>query len=145
MNTVSARFARLGLCCAALLAGPAGAQAPAAPPLAASVLQLVLGLSLVIALILGSLWLLKRISGRAGAASGLLQVVAGIAVGPRERVVLVEIGDTWLVLGVAPGRVNTLHRLPRAPAPTPAHSVGPAGRDFRGWLENALERKHAPR
>jgi flagellar protein FliO/FliZ len=103
-----------------------------------------MGLVLVLGLILGGLWLLKRLSSP-GVGDGVLHVVAGIAVGPRERVVLVEIGDTWLVLGVAPGQVNTLHQLPRLEAgprqvrkPIPAH-------DFRNWLENALERKHAAR
>jgi flagellar protein FliO/FliZ len=33
-------------------------------------------------------------------------------VGQRERVVVVEIGDDWLVLGVAAGQVRALHTLP---------------------------------
>jgi len=42
-------------------------------------------------------------------------------VGQRERVVVVEIGESWLVLGVAAGQVRALHtmpagKLPNAPA-----------------------------
>jgi flagellar protein FliO/FliZ len=133
---------------ATVLAWPANAlaQVPAssAPVLATSVMQMVFGLVLVIGLLVGSLWLLKRLSAGNAAASGLMRVVSGVAVGPRERVVVVEVGETWLVLGVAPGRVNTLHQLPRAASPAAAPGSAPAG-SFRGWLDNALERKHGPR
>ena len=36
-----------------------------------------------------------------------------MAVGPKERVVLVDVGETRLVLGVAPGHIATLHQMPR--------------------------------
>lgn len=124
-------------------AGPLHAQT-ALPSPGGSVLQAMLGLAVVIALILGSLWLLKRLSTRGGAGPGVLQVVAGVAVGPRERVVLVEVADTWLVLGVAPGQVSALHQLPRIerPAGAPANETS---QGFRPWLEKALERSRAPR
>jgi flagellar protein FliO/FliZ len=40
-------------------------------------------------------------------------VVGGVMLGPRERLVVVEVGDTWLLLGVGGGQVNILHTLPR--------------------------------
>jgi Flagellar biogenesis protein len=42
-----------------------------------------------------------------------MRVLGGVAVGPRERLLLVEIGETWLVVGVAPGRVSAVHAMPR--------------------------------
>ena len=42
-------------------------------------------------------------------------------VGQRERVVVVEVGGSWLVLGVAPGQVRALHTLPaQTPLETPS-------------------------
>ena len=41
-----------------------------------------------------------------------MRVVGGASVGTRERVVVVEVEDARLVLGVCPGRVQTLHVLP---------------------------------
>jgi len=41
--------------------------------------------------------------------------------GQRERVVIVEVAGTWLVLGVAPGQVSKLHELP-----APAADAAPA-------------------
>ncbi|MCU0990083.1 MAG: flagellar biosynthetic protein FliO [Xanthomonadales bacterium] len=141
MNCSAAALRALIILCPA-----AASAADADPSLGASALQMLVGLTLVVAVILGSLWLLKRLSMPRGSPNGVLRVVGGTAVGPRERVLLLEIGDTWLVVGVAPGRVATLHRLPRmvAPDPAPGNPPEPA-RDFRAWLENVIERKHERR
>lgn len=116
------------------------AQAGAAvPDAAASVTQMLLGLAVVLALLFAGLHALKRLSAPRGAASAV-RVVAATAVGPRERVVLVEVADTWLVVGVAPGSVRPLHTLPRQdlPAAQPVRSTN----DFAGWLRQALERRN---
>lgn len=78
-----------------------------------SMLQVLLGLGLVLAAISATAWLLKRLSpGQVGNASGL-RVVAAVAVGPKERVVLVDVGESRLILGVAPGQVVCLKEMPR--------------------------------
>ena len=104
------------------LASLARAEAPAAVPVVASgqLTSLILSTLVVVALIIGVAWLLKRVAPQRYARNDTLRVVAGAAVGQRERVVVVELGTTWLVLGVAPGRVNLLHQLPRAEQPAPA-------------------------
>lgn len=100
---------------------------------------MVFGLILVLALLLGTLWLLKRISQPRGAAAGLMRVVAGVAVGTRERVVILELGNSWLVLGVAPGQVTTLAEIPRQEVP--ASAATPAAKDFPAWLKQIIERR----
>lgn len=100
---------------------------------------MVFGLIAVLALLLGALWLLKRISQPQGGAAGLLRVVAGVAVGSRERVVILELGNSWLVLGVAPGRVSALAEIPRQEVPT--STATPTGRDFPAWLKQMVERR----
>jgi flagellar protein FliO/FliZ len=55
-------------------------------------------------------WLVRRWMPR-GAQVGLVKVVGAISVGPRERVVVVEVDDTWLVLGVGAGQVRQLHAM----------------------------------
>ncbi|WP_228151579.1 flagellar biosynthetic protein FliO [Pseudazoarcus pumilus] len=121
---------------------PAAAAGEAAPDLGSSLVQMVGGLAVVVALLLGSLWLIKRLSGPRGAATGL-KVLGAAPVGPRERVVLVELADQILVLGVTQGSVNTLHTLPaeefRRHAPdAPTNGGG----DFQNWLAKALERRN---
>ncbi len=41
-----------------------------------------------------------------------LRVVGSTAVGTKERVVIVEVEHTWLVLGVGGGEINMLHEMP---------------------------------
>ena len=122
------------------------ADAVAPPPSAlgaGSMLQFGLGLAIVLGLIVAAGWFMKRFS-IGPSASGLIKVVAGASVGQRERVVLVEIGDTWVVLGVAPGRVNALHTLPRGEvtAATPqGGSPVPAPAAFASWLKDTMEKR----
>ena len=112
---------------------PALAESSSAPDLGSSLAQLVFSMVVVIGLLFGSLWLLKRLSAPRGQAAGLLRVIAGTAVGSRERVVIVEIGSTWLVLGVAPGQVTTLAEMPRGSLPEPSCS-NDKGPDFASLL-----------
>ena len=55
---------------------------------------------------------------RAGAGKqGVVKVVGATMVGPRERVVVVEVDNTWLLLGVGAGQVRLLDK--RAKPNTP--------------------------
>lgn len=102
-----------------VLAHAADAPAPAVSA-AGSLLQVFIGLIAVLLLIAATAWVAKRFGVMRGGASGLLQVVASASVGTRERVVVVEVGESWLVVGVAPGSVNALATLPRGEAPAAA-------------------------
>lgn len=132
-----------------LAAETAGAPAPsptsAAPDFAAGLGQMLFGLAVVIALLLACLWAIKRLSVPRGSAAAM-KVLGAVPVGPRERVVLVSLGDKVLVLGVAPGTVNTLHVLAADELPSPSAAAPPqtGSRDFSGWLKQAMERRHAP-
>jgi flagellar protein FliO/FliZ len=122
----------------------AQAPQPAAPAadLGGSLWQLFLGLALVLALVVGSLWVLKKLVTQRGESAGLLRVVAGTAVGARERVVIVEVGSTWLVLGVAPGQVSALAEVPRQAAPPrPAGQAEASSEGFPDWLRKLTHRK----
>jgi len=115
----------------------ADGEATPGVPLGA-MLQTLLVLGLVLALFVGAAWLLRRLTGGRGllAQGGPIHVVASLPVGPRERILLVEIGDTWLVVGVAPGQMRTLHTLAKGTLPPPA-----AGGDgqFGQWLRHFRE------
>jgi flagellar protein FliO/FliZ len=144
MNT---RLPPLLLTFVAAIPSVANAQVTATPAeFGGNLLQVILSLVLVVLLLVGSLYLLKRLSVPRGAAAGMLRVIAGTAVGTRERVVIVEVGDAWLVLGVAPGSVTPLHQLPRQVL-TPASEPTAFAKDFAGWLKQVMDRRergHAP-
>ncbi|NTV10851.1 MAG: flagellar biosynthetic protein FliO [Zoogloea sp.] len=103
------------------------------------------GLAVVIGLLVGALFLLKRLSNPAGSLQGAMRTRGAIAVGPRERVVLLEIGGKVLVLGVAPGQVTSLLTLEASelPAATPvATALDTGGRDFQSWLRQMMEKRN---
>ena len=76
-----------------------------------NMLQIVSSLFLVLIVIGGLAWILKRFGIGTATSSGPIKVIATAGVGQRERVVLIEIEHTRLVLGVAPGHINVLHCL----------------------------------
>jgi len=78
---------------------------------AGNLLQLSFGLLVVLAAIIGSAWLLRRYGRLQSGVDGALRIIGGLSMGPRERVVLVQVGKQQLLLGVAPGRIQTLHVL----------------------------------
>jgi flagellar protein FliO/FliZ len=86
--------------------------------------------ALILALIPAALWLLKRTPmGGAGSGNGL-RLVAALPLAPNQRIVTVEVGQgddrRWLVLGVTPAGINTLHSLPpQADAPQTAAAALP--------------------
>ena len=85
------------------------------PPAVSSgnILQVVFSLLLVLAVIVLVAWLLKRMNVVQQSTGQLLKVLGGVSIGQRERLVLVEIEDTWLVIGVGPGQIRTLHTMQR--------------------------------
>ncbi len=68
-------------------------------------------LAVIIALIMLGALVLRRINGSQGFSGCHLKVVGGVAIGHKERVVIVEVDKTWLVLGVGGGQVTKLHEL----------------------------------
>jgi flagellar protein FliO/FliZ len=117
---------------------------PAATVTSGSILQVILSLLLVLAAVVLVAWILKRINLPQQGAGSVLKVVSGIAVGQRERVVLVEVNDTWLVVGVAPGQVNALHTMPKGALPAiTSHVASGDHNKFHSWLKQVMEKRDA--
>ncbi|HEX6733259.1 MAG TPA: flagellar biosynthetic protein FliO [Azonexus sp.] len=95
-------------------------------------------LALIVSLLLGAAWLARKVTGGKGFGQGGMRVIGGVALGPRERIVLLEVGEEWLVIGIVPGQIRTLHRL--AKGELPAGEAGP-GSPFAQWLQNVSERR----
>jgi flagellar protein FliO/FliZ len=114
------------------------------PSTSSSSMSMLFGLSLVLGVIVCVAWLLKR-TGLAPAmqASAAAKVVGGVSVGSRERVVVVEVGDQWIVVGVAPGRVNALTTMPKRESVPDASA--PAAKNFASWMKQTIEKRNGPR
>ena len=114
--SLGAAFLAVQLFCAA--AWSAESQPFAAPQAtelpttgAGSLIQVTIALGIVLAAVFGAAWLMQRLRTLGGGRSGSIKVITSVALGPKERAVLVQLGKQQLLLGVAPGQVNTLHVL----------------------------------
>ena len=110
----------------AITAQPTPPLAPAAA--SGSLGGAVFALVLVVGLILALSWLARRIpalGGGGGGAHPALRVVGSLALGPRDRLVVVAVGETQLLLGVGAGGTRTLHTLDQ-PLPAPGARPTPA-------------------
>jgi flagellar biogenesis protein FliO len=79
--------------------------------------------------------------------SAHLRVVGSLNLGGRERLLVVEVGNQWIVVGASPGRVNALATMPKqesadlagtgatlAPHTQPANS-------FADWLKQTIDKR----
>ncbi|WP_411386820.1 flagellar biosynthetic protein FliO [Pseudomonas sp. MPB03] len=80
--------------------------------IAGQLAQLVLGLLLVLGLIFFLAWLLRRVQQAGPAGKGqVIDIVGSRALGPRDRLVLVQVGNEQILLGLSPGTITALHVL----------------------------------
>ena len=132
---------------------PAAKAAPAATPFAGaaagSLLQTIFALCVVLGLLAVLAWAMKRFGPRASGGSAHLRLVGGMSLGGRERIMVVEVGDQWIVVGASPGRVNALATMPRqgASAAPPGNATLHPGADsassFSAWLKQTIDKRNA--
>lgn len=104
-------------------------------------LQVVLSLMAILALIIGVAWMAKRFLTINTPTGSTIKMIGGINVGGRERVLLLEIGEQWVVIGVAPGHISTLTTMPRQTiADIPESQPSKA---FSVWLKQKMDKGHA--
>jgi flagellar protein FliO/FliZ len=109
------------------------AESAPEPAVTGGLLQAVFGLAVVLALIWGAAWVMRRLQPNIGTQHGALKLIASQGVGQRERIVVVEVGEQWLVVGVAPGNVSAIATLPKGVLPPAA----PVTHSFSGLLARA--------
>lgn len=120
------------------MSGMAGA--PAREGSAVGHLMQVMGaLLFVIMLMLGLAWFLKNHGPKSLLGRVPVKVVGGVNLGGRERVLVIEVADQWLVIGTTPGQITTLATLPRQA--TPEDEPVP-GKQFSLWLKQIMEKRN---
>jgi flagellar protein FliO/FliZ len=115
-------------------------SAQAVVPLSAAgmggqLVQLLLGLLLVIGLIFLLAWLMRRVQQIVPRGGQVIKVVATQALGPRDRLVLVQVGVEQVLLGLTPGNITSLHVL-KEPVHLP--DAEPASSEFAQRLMELL-------
>lgn len=135
----------LSSACAAEATRPAYIPPPPAVS-SGSIVQIIFSLLLVLAAIVLVAWLLKRMNVAQQGSGHLLKILGGVSIGQRERIVLIEVKDTWLVVGVGPGQIRTLHTLQKTEnlvADLQSPETQPPENKFASLLSSILShRKH---
>ncbi|WP_420477213.1 flagellar biosynthetic protein FliO [Noviherbaspirillum sp. ST9] len=108
---------------------------------AGSLIQVLFGLVVVLALMAGAAWMLKRMGMTSAGGNSVAKVIGGVSVGNRERVVVVEVGEQWIVVGVAPGRVNSLATMPRQET-MPVATAADNSKNFAAWLKQTIDKRN---
>lgn len=129
-------FSLLSLLPMTALAAGAKASAIASPDTTKAMISMVLGLLAVLAIIFICAWLVKRMSGLQGANNSAMRVVSVIAVGPRERIALVDVGGTQVLVGITPQNIRRLHVFDEPVVETGRKGEG----DFASRLQAMLAR-----
>lgn len=89
---------------------------------AAYLVKVFFGLALVIALIFAMSWLVKRFGQGTFLSNSNMKIINSLSLGTKEKIVVVEIGERQLLLGVTANSIQTLHKL-EAPLPVAAKKV----------------------
>jgi flagellar protein FliO/FliZ len=114
-----------------------------------SLLQTLFALIVVLAVLGALAWFLKRYGPKVAGGNANLRVVGSLNLGGRERIVVVEVGNEWIVVGASPGRINALATMPRqegqhgdtgsANATLAPHA--PAAHSFADWLKQTIDKR----
>lgn len=112
----------------------------------ADVLRMVASLAFIVLVILGGAWFMRRTGLlRAGPAQSL-RVVGSQSLGARSSVVIVQVDDARLVVGVTPQQITLLHTMPPGdPSLENEHRAMSATRQagFTQSLRSAMARRRA--
>jgi len=117
-----------------------------------SLLQTLFALILVLAVLGALAWFLKRYGPKVGGGNANLRVVGSLNLGGRERIVVVEVGNEWIVVGASPGRINALATMPRQDgqngdnggtnaALARQENTGPAAHSFADSLKQTIDKR----
>jgi flagellar protein FliO/FliZ len=130
---------------AAIPASPARLPQAAPGPSAGSLVQTIFALVLVLALLAALAWAAKRYGPRVAGNSANLRMIGALNIGGRERIMVIEVGDQWIVVGASPGRVNALATMPKGDASASATLAGhtPSASTFADWLKQTIDKRNA--
>ena len=131
--------------------GPLAMTIPTPPASTTSagggLLQTTFALLFVLALMLGLAWFLKRFGPKNfGGGNSNVKLVGSLSVGTRERILVVEVGQQWIVVGASPGRMNALATMPRQENSEPLQPTGLSNAlptaNFAEWFKQTIDKRN---
>jgi len=106
-----------GLAASASALAADGPSAPHSAVSLAQVTQLIVGLGIVLVVVAGCAFALRRLPVIRSSRNASLKIVEAVPLGTRDRLLLVDAAGTRLLIGVTTGSIACLHVLGGAPRP----------------------------
>ncbi|MEQ8408528.1 MAG: flagellar biosynthetic protein FliO [Gammaproteobacteria bacterium] len=121
----------------------AAAETTAAAPVSlsgsSSVLQMLLGLFMVIAIIIGLSLAVKKFNMFPTGAPGAIKIISGLALSNKDRILLLQVGDEQILVSASPGQVRKVHEL-RTPVAVETNQASDEAKNFANIL-NAVKQR----
>ncbi|MCU6435395.1 flagellar biosynthetic protein FliO [Undibacterium sp. Jales W-56] len=106
-------------------------------------LQIFLGLVAVLVLMTFAAWFFKRIGPAVTGNKVPVTVIGGVNVGHRERIMVVEVADQWIVVGVTAQQITTLSTMPKQAQLEASGTSNATANPFASWLARTMEKRSA--
>lgn len=106
--------------------------------------QIMLSLIFILLIIFAAAWLLRRYGRFPGVADGNLKVLGALSVGPRERILMLQVGKEQIVVGVTSSKISKLHELSEpVQMPEPKPVSGAFAQRLQEAMQGKLSTKHS--
>ncbi len=128
------------LCTAPASAFAATTEAAAISP-TTGLLQIFLGLIAVLTLMGVAAWFFKKIGPINTGNKIPVKIVGGVSVGNRERIMVVEVADQWIVVGVTANQINTLSTMPKQEKLVEETISSAPENQFSTWLKRTMAKR----
>ncbi|GAB5500780.1 MAG: flagellar biosynthetic protein FliO [Pseudohongiellaceae bacterium] len=117
---------------------------PAASPVSildtGSLVQMLLALGVVIVLIVGLSFAIRKFNMFTAGSSAHIRIVGGLALSNKDRLLLVQVGNEQLLISASPGRVSMVHEM-REPIDADAAATRSANNpNFASLLQAVTQR-----
>lgn len=124
---VKAVLCAMALCATTVALG--ATQTPSHPVPGADVggligpgIRMIVSLAAVLALVGALAWLAQKLRSGGRLKTGLIEIVSGVSLGAREKVVLLRVGKEQVLVGVSPSGMSALHVIRDSGAASPFSS-----------------------
>ena len=107
-------------------------------------LQILLGLIAVLALMGVAAWLFKKMGPVNTGNKISVKIVGGVSIGNRERIMVVEVADQWIVVGVTANQINTLSTMPKQEKLLDESQSTAVEHQFSTWLKRTIVKRTEP-
>lgn len=93
------------------------------------IFSMIMSMLIVVGAVVALGWLYSRLRFNSSAGGDVINILASRGLGPKERLLLVEVGDKQLLVGITASSVQTLHTFER-----PVVTASPVG-DVPGFAD----------